>query len=211
MHVQAESNDVMMSKNDDSESVGAQNVTDMNNASDAGGFEADKENFSTKHNESNAIKFFKCNECDYVARRKGNLKNHQHIHDRQKLIGVVQDPSNGLYKCTHCAQQFTKWNSLRSHLTKSHKNNQLVLNCVQCLRRFSQQNEKERHEIRCQARRYECYLCKKYVAKRISDMLNHVRTHSGAKPFKCSVCKRCFRYKYNLKRHLDSIHSRRST
>ena len=152
------------------------------------------------------IKPYKCHQCGYASRQRHHLQRHQRIHDQQKLMGIVQDHSNGLFKCNLCDQQFVEWDRLTSHLTKSHKNNQRLFNCGQCRRRFAQKSKKDKHEIRCRTRRYECYVCKKFVAKCTADLKRHMRIHTGEKPFQCMVCNRYFRQRYTLKYHLNSIH-----
>lgn len=77
-----------------------------------------------------STKRFKCDQCDFAARHKHVLKAHQQIHVGQKLIGVVQDTNDGMYKCTRCPQRFTKVQFLAQHFTKAHKNNQRRYNCV---------------------------------------------------------------------------------
>lgn len=106
-----------------------------------------------KHS-ANAVKPFKCEYCDYAAREKFNLEKHQRMHKQQHLMGIVQDPIDGMFKCTHCDEEFMKWHYLRMHLTKSH--NQRLFNCVKCMRQFAQKIEKERHEFRCQSQKV-CY------------------------------------------------------
>lgn len=163
----------------------------------------------TRHqqiHDTSAIKPFKCEHCNYDFRQKSNLKRHQRMHERQQLTGIVQDPNDGLFKCTHCDRQFKKGTNLRKHLKVSHKNNQRLFNCAKCLRRFALKAEKETHEVRCQNRSYECYLCKTYVTRNIFDMRRHMPTHSGAKPFECTICNKRFRYKLSLIRHLSCVH-----
>lgn len=126
----------------------------------------------------------------------------------KKLIGIARHPADRTYKCTTCAQQFTERRFLEMHFTKSHRNERRLFNCARCVRPFTQKIKKENHEIRCEIRRYECYLCKKYVVTRMTDMQRHMRSHSGEQPFKCPVCNKCFRYKNSLKYHLVAVHSR---
>lgn len=145
---------------------------------------ATSHNFSLKRHQlshkNGGIKPFKCEQCTFSSRYKSSFIRHRQVHTLQKSMGVQQD-RNGLYKCTHCAQRFVKWESLRTHLAKSHDNNQRLFNCKRCMRRFEQKNEKKRHEVRCPYRRYECYLCKRYVTAHIARMQEHLRTHSGVK------------------------------
>lgn len=130
-----------------------------------------------------STKRFKCDRCDYASRQKHNLTRHQQMHADQKLMGIERD-ANGTYKCTKCTRQFKKWALLRRHFTKAHNNNQRLFNCCRCMRPFAQKIEKEKHERWCQFRRYECYLCKKYVAADVVNMRKHMQTHSDAKnPF----------------------------
>lgn len=145
-------------------------------------------------------KQFKCNQCDYASTCKHNLNRHQRTHDR--------NPKDKLHKCPHCDRRFTKSYHLTRHITRLHNNNQRLYNCVHCLRRFEQQYKKKQHELRCQNRRYECHLCKSYVTAYKTHMCRHMRTHSGARPYKCAICNKCFNQTNSLKKHLDFRHSR---
>lgn len=152
---------------------------------------------------------FKCNQCPLAFSWDSNLKRHQKIHIREKSMGVVQD-RNGLYSCTHCIRQFQEFTSLKIHMRTIHKNNQYLFNCTHCMTSFTRENEKNAHESQCQRRRYECFLCKSFDTVHKSQMEDHMRLHSGAKPFQCAVCNKFFRLKKSLKYHLDFIHCKRA-
>lgn len=154
-----------------------------------------------------STKRFKCDQCDYATRRNDDLKRHQQTHDTQKSMGVVRSV-DGRYICPKCTEWFTKWKAVLFHLKNWHTNDQHVFNCIHCLHGFKKAADKERHENRCGHRRFQCHLCKKYIAEYYGDMQKHMREHSGVKPFKCVICEKCFSRKCQLQRHLDSKHSR---
>ncbi|XP_034484272.1 myoneurin-like [Drosophila innubila] len=49
---------------------------------------------------------------------------------------------------------------------------------------------------------YVCNICDK-VLKSNSHLTMHALVHTGERPFKCECCLKNFRYKWNLKRHVD--------
>lgn len=134
----------------------------------------------------------------------------------QKLFVRMTDDrlqvDNTLFKCTHCNLKFTKFAYLSTHMTKSHKNDkkkaQRWFNCSRCMRRFAHENDRKWHELGCRNRRYECHLCKVYVTSDKIHMQNHLRTHSGAKPFRCTECRKFFGSKNYLVRHI-AFHRRK--
>eukprot|EP00954_Amorphochlora_amoebiformis_P007577 588207-Amorphochlora_amoeboformis.AAC.1 len=52
---------------------------------------------------------------------------------------------------------------------------------------------------------YQCNFCRKNFAAR-SNVVVHIRTHTGEKPFVCVSCRRGFAQKSNLKRHINLLH-----
>lgn len=151
-------------------------------------------------------KRFKCEHCDSFFCSNHNLEQHKAVHANGKLIGVKAD-SNGLFHCTLCVRRFINVCNLSAHL-KSHKNNQRLHYCAQCLCGFEQKTEKDRHESQCKGRHFECHICKVFLTKDKNQLERHMRKHSGAAPFQCMVCGKNFRRIRNLRYYLNSIHSR---
>lgn len=183
---------------------GTVNRPTQNNGFRKGNGRTVKVSFKGLHNS----KPFECTQCPRAFRFKCQLKIHKKVHICQKSMGVVRD-QNGHYLCTHCGRPFRLFRSLRSHITKSHKNDQNLFSCAHCSGLFKLENMKNAHERQCHKRRcYECYLCRSFKTVFKTDMKDHMRLHSGIRPFQCAVCNKYFRMKEGLKYHLDFVHGK---
>ena len=52
---------------------------------------------------------------------------------------------------------------------------------------------------------HKCVVCGK-VFSQSSNLITHMRKHSGYKPFACGICEKRFQRKVDLRRHRDSQH-----
>ncbi|XP_060793722.1 zinc finger protein 341 isoform X1 [Neoarius graeffei] len=66
-------------------------------------------------------------------------------------------------------------------------------------------NSKKIHEGQTKAKgqKLKCSFCDKVFAKNF-DLQQHIRSHTGEKPFQCIVCGRAFAQKSNVKKHMQT-------
>ncbi|XP_029451949.1 zinc finger protein 93-like isoform X2 [Rhinatrema bivittatum] len=128
---------------------------------------------STKILQSTALpRLFQCELCTYITSILGNLKIHKRIHTGEKP-----------YRCNHCDKAFRT-----SHHLQRHKSTHAAKDEV---------GEPKESPIKM----YVCEECK-YTTFHSGNYKQHLRIHTGEKPYKCDQCDLAFRTSGHRRRHV---------
>ena len=155
---------------------------------------------------------FKCDDCDYVTKRKGDLGKHRlskhtdpsEIDWQQCESCSTKCKTKGLlnkhvsdrhgektFKCSDCEYATTTATNLKRHVTSVHGNTRSFA-CAEpgCGMKFNTLSNLQDHTARrhLDERRYKCQLCD-HSCKSSSDLAKHVSNkHSDKRPFTCLQC-----------------------
>lgn len=100
--------------------------------------------------------------------------------------------------CERCGKQFTKRDSLYSHLNSVHNKNDLKFGCHLCTKKFATNYRLKLHmRIHTNDRPYCCEICGA-VFTMLANLRNHQTIHSDYKPHVCLICNKG---EYNLHLH----------
>lgn len=149
------------------------------------------------HESSCKQRRYECHLCKkYAALNISDLKIHTRKHN-----GVRP------YKCGECSMKFAIKSNLKKHIETHTNPRPLKFRCLVCARLFLNQSEKDAHEMNCKCRRYECYLCQSNKSYLKLNLQTHIRSHHiGERPYKCSLCKKCYPCQAELNRHIKKTH-----
>eukprot|EP00088_Acartia_fossae_P054402 TRINITY_DN6246_c0_g1_i6.p1 TRINITY_DN6246_c0_g1~~TRINITY_DN6246_c0_g1_i6.p1 ORF type:complete len:208 (+),score=6.16 TRINITY_DN6246_c0_g1_i6:89-625(+) len=157
---------------------------------------------------------FCCPDCGKKFHMKKCYDNH-----------VEEKKCQGKYNCTYCTERFTTKHNLYEHISSTHgfrctkpycdfvcgnaRNLTLHLRrhaksiaCELCGQYFGAYNSLSRHKLRKHdiGRSVSCKECgKKFPGN--YELERHMTLHTGAKPFKCSMCPMSFTQKHVCVRH----------
>ena len=177
----------------------------------------------------------KCDQCDYSAFKKSELKVHQ------VKVHTVQER---LFQCGHCGQDFTSANNLKRHKFNVHekwkhlkcefcnasfrtpgrlsqhlnakhvpsKSKIKEFKCHVCNKKYDSKENLRVHKfyIHEQYGRYKCDICEK-VCSDLRALKKHIEAQHGAgkpKTVKCDVCEKEFSDVGDFKKHMNYVHNR---
>ncbi|XP_044258987.1 zinc finger protein 184-like isoform X1 [Tribolium madens] len=107
-----------------------------------------------------------------------------------------------LEKCHICKKFFRR---MKTHLLKHEQTNRNPndpLTCTFCMKGFNTQSNLLIHmRTHTGDKPYVCEVCHKGFAQSC-NLVNHVRIHTGERPFKCPHCDRAFTQSGNLNNHI---------
>ncbi|XP_019895036.1 zinc finger protein OZF isoform X2 [Musca domestica] len=149
------------------------------------------------HNATDWRKRFQCEICSAFFATSSNFKSHKLTH------ATVRN-----YSCEMCKMSFKSQRNLKRHQAvhqaiDSDERQDSEIFCQICGKSFSKHASLSAHltMVHRRVRKHKCSECDKIFGKK-SNLINHMRTHSGEKPFECPTCYWKFAQSSSLRRHM---------
>ncbi|KAH8399658.1 hypothetical protein KR215_011395, partial [Drosophila sulfurigaster] len=152
----------------------------------------------------NTEKKFKCVKCGYKFMWETNLLQHiqlQHpSNDSQQVEEIPQSlelsaAESQVFQCGQCPRKYNRKDRLTAHVKKCH-----APGAVSPTGGNAPKAAKAAANVAKQHKSFLCAFCGKAVSSS-SNLIIHIRRHTGEKPFKCDFCDMAFPRSSDLQCH----------
>ncbi|XP_054716461.1 zinc finger protein 33A-like [Uloborus diversus] len=144
--------------------------------------------------------YFSCPFCDKTFKNKGTLTRHIKMHDEfRKMAFDDEDMDGDKFPCSQCSIVFAKKNNLLSHMKTHSANNEDEASCSTSF----EDEEVDLFPFECP----DC--CECFSEERL--LVAHSKTHNVTKANNGKMCKSTFAHKRDLKRHVITHTSSKSS
>ncbi|VVC95573.1 unnamed protein product [Leptidea sinapis] len=148
-------------------------------------------------------KNFYCVECDVRFKTTSALRQHLRRSTRHRDVDSL------LFQCDSCPKRFESAAQLSQHRGVQHEGSR-PYPCPQCACALATRSSLAKHMRAVHGGQrpppvHVCDTCGK-VFRAKSTLVNHVRTHTGEKPFSCSECGRRFTQRTAMRTHVKLVH-----